>query len=110
MEVVPVPVDRVLAGRAGRDPHDHPAGRAADPGPNAAVHRRVNGFLQLPALRAALERTVSTDVTHAGYNNQDAARSAWGHHRSSTVLRTSSPMEWRLARPPRLRDALVCLK
>jgi putative transposase len=46
---------------------------AAGMGEAAKQFRRVNGFLHLPALRAALERTVATAVTPAGYNKQDAA-------------------------------------
>jgi putative transposase len=46
---------------------------AAGMGEAAKQFRCVNGFLHLPALRAALERTVATAVTPAGYNKQDAA-------------------------------------
>jgi transposase-like protein len=46
---------------------------AAGMGEAAKQFRRVNGFLHLPALRAALERTVADAVTPAGYNKEDAA-------------------------------------
>ena len=39
----------------------------------AKQFRKVNGFLHLPALRAALEATVDTNVTAARYNKEDAA-------------------------------------
>jgi putative transposase len=39
----------------------------------AKQFRKVNGFLHLPALRAALEATVATNVTAARYNKEDAA-------------------------------------
>lgn len=39
----------------------------------AKQFRKVNGFGHLPALRAALEATVATDVTAARYNKEDAA-------------------------------------
>jgi putative transposase len=39
----------------------------------AKQFRKVNGFLHLPALRAALEATIATDVTAARYNKEDAA-------------------------------------
>jgi putative transposase len=46
---------------------------AAGMGEAAKQFRRVNGFLHLPALRAALERTIADAVTPAGYNKEDAA-------------------------------------
>ena len=35
--------------------------------------RRVNGFMHLPALRKALEKTVAEAVTPIDYNKEDAA-------------------------------------
>jgi transposase-like protein len=35
--------------------------------------RRVNGFMHLPALRKALEKTIAEDVTPLDYNKEDAA-------------------------------------
>ena len=35
--------------------------------------RRVNGFMHLPALRKALDKTIADDATPIDYNNQDAA-------------------------------------
>jgi putative transposase len=46
---------------------------AAGMGEAAKQFRRVNGFLHLPALRAALEKTIAADVTATGYNEEDAA-------------------------------------
>jgi putative transposase len=46
---------------------------AAGMGEAAKQFRRVNGFLHLPALRAALDRTIAADVTATGYNEEDAA-------------------------------------
>jgi transposase-like protein len=46
---------------------------AAGMGEAAKQFRRVNGFLHLPALRAALERTIADAVTPTGYNKEDAA-------------------------------------
>jgi putative transposase len=46
---------------------------AAGMGEAAKQFRRVNGYLHLPALRAALERTVTDAVTATGYNKEDAA-------------------------------------
>jgi putative transposase len=46
---------------------------AAGMGEAAKQFRRVNGFLHLAALRAALERTAASAVTATGYNKEDAA-------------------------------------
>jgi putative transposase len=46
---------------------------AAGMGEAAKQFRRVNGYLHLPALRVALERTVADAVTPAHYNKEDAA-------------------------------------
>ncbi len=46
---------------------------AAGMGEAAKQFRRVNGFLHLPALRAALDQTITADVTPPGYNKEDAA-------------------------------------
>jgi putative transposase len=46
---------------------------AAGMGEAANQFRRVNGLLHLPALRAALDRTIAAEVTATGYNEEDAA-------------------------------------
>ena len=46
---------------------------AAGMGEARRQFRRVNGYLHLPALRAALEQAVSADVTTTRYNKEDAA-------------------------------------
>jgi putative transposase len=46
---------------------------AAGMGEARKQFRRVNGYLHLPALRAALEATIATDVTATRYNKEDAA-------------------------------------
>ena len=46
---------------------------AAGMGEARRQFRRVNGYLHLPALRAALEQAVAADVTTTRYNKEDAA-------------------------------------
>jgi putative transposase len=46
---------------------------AAGMGEARKQFRRVNGFLHLPALRAALDRTIAADVTPTGYTKKEDA-------------------------------------
>jgi hypothetical protein len=63
---------------------------AAGMGEAAKQFRRVNGYLHLPALRAALERTVADAVTPAHYNKEDAARTPPDHLRAATEVPRNS--------------------